>query len=128
MNMKTKQCKLDTIPTQIIKEALLQIKSAQTKMVNISLQSGKFAKKWKTTLVKPLIKKLNLDRIKGSYQPVSNLEFLSKIVKHCMLNQFNDHCKQYNLIPDYKSAYRENYSCETALTKLVNNILWRKER
>ena len=44
MNMKTKQCELDTIPTQIIKEALSQIKSALTKMVNISLQSGKFAK------------------------------------------------------------------------------------
>ena len=45
-----------------------------------------------------------------------------------MLNQFNDHCKQYNLIPDYQSANRENCSCETALAKLVNNILWKKER
>ena len=80
MNMKTKQCKLDTIPTKIIKEALPQIKLVLTKMVNISLQSGKFAKKWKITLVKPLIKKLNLDRNKSSYMPVSNLKFLSKIV------------------------------------------------
>ena len=38
-----------------------------------------------------------------------NLKFLSKIAKHSMLNQFSDHCKQYNLIPDYQSAYRENY-------------------
>ena len=44
MNMKTKQCELDTILTHIIKEALPQIKSALTKMVNISLQSGTFAK------------------------------------------------------------------------------------
>ena len=47
-------------------------------MVNISLQSGKFGKRLKTALVKPLIKKLNLDRIKGSYRPVSNLKSLSK--------------------------------------------------
>ena len=66
MNMKTKQCELDTILTHNIKEALLQIKSALTQMVNISLQSGTFAKTWKTTLVKPLIKKLDLDRIKAS--------------------------------------------------------------
>ena len=65
MNIKTKHCKLDTIPTHIIKEALPQIKSAFTKMVNILLQSGTFAKKWKTTLLRPLIKKLNLDRIKA---------------------------------------------------------------
>ena len=56
INMKTKQCELDTIPTQIIKEPLPEIKLALTKMVNISLQSGKFAKMWKTELVKPLIK------------------------------------------------------------------------
>ena len=59
MNMKAKHCELDTIPTHIIKEALQQIKSALTKMVTISLQSGTFAKKWNTALVRPLIKKLN---------------------------------------------------------------------
>ena len=59
MNMKTKQCKLDTILTHIIKEALPQIKATLTKMVNISLQNGTFAKKWKTALVRPLIEKLN---------------------------------------------------------------------
>ena len=91
-------------------------------MVNISLQSVTFAKKWKTTLVRPLIKKLNLDRIIASYRPVRNPKFLSKIVEHGMLNQFNQHYKQNNLIPDYQSAYRENCSCETALTKLVNDI------
>ena len=81
MKKKTKQCELDTIPMQIIKEALPQIKSALTKMVNMSLHSGKFAKTWKTAFIRPLIKKLNLDRIKASYMPVSNLKFLSKIVK-----------------------------------------------
>ena len=50
------------------------------------------------------------------------------MVKHSMLNQFSDHCKQYNLIPDHQSAYRENYSCETILAKLVNDIMWRMER
>ena len=96
INMKTQQWTLDTIATQIIKEALPQIKLALTKMVNISLQSGKFAKNWKTTLVKLLIKKLNFDKIKGSYRSVINLNFLSKIIEHSMLYQFNDDCKQYN--------------------------------
>ena len=56
MNMKTKHWELDTIPTNMIKEALPQIKSALSKMVNISLQSGTFATKLKTALVRPLIK------------------------------------------------------------------------
>ena len=56
MNTKTKQCGLETIPIHMIKEALPQIKSSLTKMVNISLHSGQYDKKWKTTLVRPLIK------------------------------------------------------------------------
>ena len=30
-------------------------------------------------------------------------------------------------MPDYQSAYRKFYSCETVLVKLVNDILWAME-
>ena len=33
-----------------------------------------------------------------------------------------------HLIPDYQSAYRQGYSCETALLKLVSDVLWSLER
>ena len=44
-----------------------------------------------------------------------------------LLIQFNKHCSTHRLIPDYQSAYRANYSCETALAKIVNDILWAME-
>ena len=59
-----------------------------------------------------------------NYRPVSNLPFMSKLVEKCMLAQFNKHCKDNLLMPDYQSAYRSNYSCETSLVKLVNDTLW----
>ncbi len=34
---------------------------------------------------------------------------------------------QLQLLPDYKSAYRRNYSCETDLVKVSNDILWAME-
>ena len=40
-----------------------------------------------------------------------------------MLTQLNRHCEDNQLMPGYQSAYRSNYSCETSLVKLVNDIL-----
>ena len=37
------------------------------------------------------------------------------------------HCDENNLMPDYQSAYRANFSCETALLKLTNDLLWAME-
>ena len=39
-----------------------------------------------------------------------------------------EHCNRHELIPDYQSAYRQHYSCETALIHLMNDLLWAMER
>ena len=75
----------------------------------------------------PLLKKAGLDLRLSNFRPVSSLSFISKLVEKVVLTQFNKHCSTYNLILDYQSAYRANYSCETALAKIVNDILWAVE-
>ena len=45
-----------------------------------------------------------------------------------MLKQFVSPCDDNNLLPDYRSAYRKNYSCEAALVKLMDDVLWAMER
>ena len=55
---------------------------------------------------------------------MSNLTFMSKVIEKCMLHQLKNHCDTYNLLPDYQSAYCENYFCETCLLWLTNDILW----
>ena len=62
-----------------------------------------------------------------SYHPVSNLKFVSKVMEKCVLKQFINHCNCNSLIPDYQSAYHSNYGCETAVVKLVDDILNNKE-
>ena len=86
-----------------------------------------FASDWKTAVVRPLLKKIGLELIHSNYRPVSNQPFLSKCLEQCALIQVNDHYRQHNLMPDYQSAYRENYSCETAHIQIVDNILWSME-
>ena len=123
MSMPSKSCELDPLPTDIFKQILPDIMDVITFIVNESLTSGQFIREWKTAIVRPLLKKVNLELIKKNYRPVSNLCFLSKVVERCMLHQFTDHCNKYQLIPDFQSAYRENYSTETALLRMCNDIL-----
>ena len=99
----------------------------QTKLVNISLREGIFASEWKTSIIRPLLKKPNLDPIPSNYHPVSNLSFLSKLLEKCTMDHLNEHRDFHKLLPDYQSTYRNGYSCETAIIRLINDILWAME-
>ena len=65
------------------------------------LTQGIFINKWKNALVRPLLKKKGMELILKSYQPVSNLSFLSKVVERVALDQMNNQHEQHNIIPDY---------------------------
>ena len=98
-----------------------------TKLINKSLIEGVFSIHWKTAIICSLLKKLWFELIAGKYRLVSNLPFLSKVVEKIVLTRFNDHCDKFQLMPGYQSAYRENFSCETAIIKITNDILWSME-
>ena len=57
------------------------------------------------------------------YRPVSNLSFLSKLIERAVLMLLTEHLTKFNLFPDHQSAYRANYSTETALVSLYNDLL-----
>ena len=76
----------------------------------------------------PCFKKHGLDLLMNNYRPVSNLCFLSKLVEHCMLKQLINHCNTNWLIPEFQSAYKENYITETSLIRMSNDILWSMEK
>ena len=84
LGMNNKTCKLDHIPTQVLQKILPIILGAKIpagaiiEIVNISISTGSFAHNWKSTIVKPLLKKPGIDLVKKNHRPVSNLSFLSK--------------------------------------------------
>ena len=127
-SMPSKTCTLDIMPTARLKEVLGTILPSLAHIVNKSLDPGTLYTDWKEALVKPLVNKMSLGTTMTNYRPVSNLQFISKIVERVTLDQFTQHCNSNSLLPDYQSAYRKYYSCETSLVKLVNDILWAMEK
>ena len=55
--MPAKHCDLDPIPSQVLKDVAPYLAEELTKLVNVSLLNGVFAKEWKLAIVKPLLKK-----------------------------------------------------------------------
>ena len=118
-----KSCSLDPIPTDLLRKCLDVLLPIITDIINESLSSGTFPDEFKLALVIPLLKKLGLELIFPSYRPVSNLEFLSKLTERAVATQFVDYTKVNNLRDFLQSAYSENHSTETALTRVHNDIL-----
>ena len=118
-----KSCPLDPIPTKLLTECIHVLLSPITKIINLSLDSGYFPRTWKCALVRPLLKKDGLPPVFKNFRPVSNLAFISKLVETVVVKQLQHYLNCNNLFPVVQSAYRQNHSTETALLKVMNDIL-----
>lgn len=127
-SMAAKSCENNCIPSDLLRQISPCIIEILSKIINLSLSQGVFIDKWKSAIVRPLLKKAGLELISKNYRPVSNLIFLSKLLEKAALTQIIGHWEEHQLLPDYQSAYRSNRSCETVLIKMVNDILWNMEK
>ena len=78
---------------------------------------------FKHAVITPLLKKKGLDLIYKNYRPVSGLPFLSKVIEKVVSKQLTEHATNSNLNEQHQSAYRSLHSTETALLKILNDLL-----
>src|SRR5206468_2393069 len=108
-------CSLDTIPTFLLKSCLDSLITPITNIINLSFLEGTFPTSFKDALVYPLLKKHNLPHEDlSSYRPISNVNFLSKIVERIILFRMNAHFQTFPSLCPLQSAYRKFHSTETA--------------
>ncbi len=81
-HLKSSTCYLETLSTSFFKSVLNCLEADLLEVVNASLLSGTFPNYLKTAVIKPLLKKLNLDNtMLSNYRPISNLPFIGKIIE-----------------------------------------------
>ena len=66
---------------------------------------------------------VHLLRSLKDYRPVSNLPFFSKVLERVVSQQLSGYLLNNNLLEPFQSAFRACHSTQTALTKVVNDIL-----
>ena len=115
----TKACGLDPIPTWLVKEFVQHLAPFLTFLFNRSLLQSQFPENFRIAEVTPILKKPTLDpSVLGSYRPISNLPFISKVLERAVNERMLLHLHANGLLPEHQSAYRRSHSTETALLKV----------
>ena len=121
---KSTTATVDPAPTKLVLEFTDILLPVFQKIVNVSLTSGTVPTAFKKAVFKLLIKKPNLDpEVLSNYRLVSNLPYLSKILERVVADQLQAHLDTNGLHVKIQSAYRRGHSTETALLRILNDLL-----
>ena len=104
-----KTCNLDPMPTKLVVESLDHLLPVITKMINSSLLGGHFPKVLKEALIDPRYKKAGINDF-TNLRPVSNLQYVSKLVERAVFDQVHAHLSEHDLYPLLQSAYTRGHS------------------
>ena len=113
----------------LIKDFSKMLSPYITDLFNKLLILGHFPAPFRVAEVTPILKKSSLDpTLPVNYRPVSNLQFISKVLERAVNKQIVLHLDGNSLLPEYQSAYRKCHSTETALLKVTSDALIAADR
>ena len=123
-NSPSISCSLDPWPIFLVLDYLDILITPITSIINASLEQGKCPNFFKQAHVTPILKKSSLDKkVFKNYRPVSNLNFISKILERVVAVKLQTHLDEAGLMTAIQSAHRKHHSTESALLNIHNDIL-----
>ena len=114
----------DPLPTWLLKKSVDVLAPILCWLFCWSLEHGVVPLSMKSACITPILKKADLDSSDPkSYRPISNLSVLSKLLERLVSKQLVAYLFENDLLQDLQSAYRSNHSTETAVLKVLSDIL-----
>ena len=121
--MKNKSSRAAPISTAVVQQNIDLLAPILLHIINLSLTNNLFPEELKNLLITPIIKNetKNQDEFQN-YRPISNLEFLAKLLETIMYLQLSEHIESHQLHGRFQSAYKRYHSCETAMVHVVDDM------
>ena len=110
------------LSAKMLKIAAPVISSSVSKLMNMSIEKAVFPYRWKTAKVTPKFKSGDRDDM-TNYRPISVLPVLSKLLERHVHNHLYDYLNDNNLLYVRQSSFRKNHGTDTALIKIVDQLL-----
>ena len=119
-----KSSSMDIIPTSLVLRCKPVFCEIIAYLANLnSFSDGRFPALFKQATVTPLIKGHSLDKsVPSNYRPISNLNFISKVLERLFLSRFQSHILKSPNFNSHQSAYRRYCSTETSLQLLLDHV------
>lgn len=113
--------RIDGLSLNIIRIVLPCILSYMAHIFNHCLLNGAFPSIWKQAIVCSIPKINCLTELKH-YRSVSILCTVSKIFERLITNQISNYVESNNYLDKHQDAYRRNFSTQTALLRVIDDI------
>lgn len=118
--MENKESNTDGITVRILKMSFEVIGDKILDMINQSLESGIFPKKWKLTTVIPIEKISGTNKCE-EFRPINMVPPYEKLLELCVNEQLVDYIETNNILSVYQAGFRRQHSCESALQTVIFN-------
>jgi hypothetical protein len=111
------------LDARLLREGADILVSSLTAIINKSLETGIVPPDWKRARVTPIYKDKGKKSESCNYRPISVISHIAKIMEKCVHIQLCDYLADHAFLSKDQSAYLKNRSTQTALHKVVDDLL-----
>nr|CAI5837379.1 unnamed protein product [Callosobruchus analis] len=112
---------VDEINFEMLKATFQVIGYPLLHILNTSLDTGIFPYVMKTSVVRPIVKVAGTKKL-DEFRPINMLPNTEKVLELIVHRQVTEHIDKNKLININQSGFREGFSCETALQRVLNDF------